>query len=311
MILPRPRRAVGRPWTRRVRVLPGWCLLALGWLGAAGCGGRPATEATSCSRIVALAPSAVEIVFALGLGPRVVGVGDYATFPPEVASLPHLGGLTDPSLERLVSLRPDLAVLLVSEGELAGKLGRLGIPTVVVGSDRLQDLFTAVSQVAAVCHVEAAGTAVGTRLESELAPVVTAARPRVFLAVDRRAGSLEEVLSAGPQSFLGELLERAGGSNLVADSPTAFPRVSLETVLARQPDLILELQFAAAGSDTVALGEQLAADWRAFPQLRAVAANRIRLIAGPEVLVPGPRLGRVYAAMVAALAGAAGPEGPQ
>lgn len=241
----------------------------------------------------------MEILFALGLGPRVVGVGDYVTWPPEAAGRPRLGGLFDPNLEAIVALRPDLAVVLPSEAELARHLGALGVEVLEVDSDSLADTEAAIADIAHRCGLDEAGRELVDSLRRELAPDPLPGTPRVLLSVEREPGHLEEVLSAGPGSFLDELLARLGAENVLADAPTPFPRVGLETVLGRRPEVIIELRSAPPGAEELA---ELQADWRAFPQLPAVRQDRLAVVAGSHTLLAGPRLPRLYAQLRAALA---------
>lgn len=270
----------------------GLALCEVFWLAAAvlGCGQSELTRQHP-RRIVALAPSSVEWLFALGLGGRVVGVGDYCTFPPEVEKLPRLGGLFDPNLEAIVALEPDLVVLLPSEDKLGGQLARLGIDSLTVGSDSLADVEAGVTAMAARNDVPAAGTELLARLRRELAPVASPTKLRVLISLEREPGRMSEILSAGPGSFVDELLTRAGAINLFADAGGPFPKVGLEAVLGRDPDLIIEL----ATEKDPERDQQLLADWQAYPMLRAVSAGRLEVIAGTHTVVPGPRLMELYA----------------
>ncbi len=267
-------------------------------LALAGCPGELAERAPE--RVVALAPSNVEILFALGLGDRLVGVGDYATYPPAAAALPKLGGLYNPNLEALAVLEPDLVVLLESEKDLAGRLGALDIPTVTVDSDSLADTEAAFRTLAERLGVAAHGEEVIATWKEALAPrpLPSGAPARVLISLDRPPGRLAELLSAGPGSFHAELLERLRATNLLTDAASAFPRVGLETIFARGPEVILEI---AGDERTPAEREALVADWAAFPQIPAVAAGRIYVIAGSHTVVPGPRLPQLYAEMAEAL----------
>jgi iron complex transport system substrate-binding protein len=276
----------------------GLASLGLASLGLAAllvaCGGEPSPRPPA--RIVALAPSAVEMLFALGLGERVVGVGDHSTFPPEAASRPRLGSLFDPNLERIVALAPDLAVLLSSQRELAGRLTRLSVPVLIVESDTLRQTEEAIAAIARRCGVPEAGERLLAELRAGLAPLEPPARPaapgpRVLLSLERQPGRLAEVLSAGPGSFYDELLVRLGAANVLADAGSAFPRVSLETALARQPEVIVEVQL---GPLAPAAAARLAEDWRGFPEIPAVAAGRVEVVAGDHALIPGPRLPLLY-----------------
>lgn len=242
-------------------------------------------------RILTLAPSVTEIAFALGLGDRIVGVGDYCRWPPEVESKPRLGGLFDPNLERIVRLEPDLAILLPSEGDLGEKLRRLGIDVLVVRNETLEDVEAAILDIARRCGVEAAGEKLLARLGQELKPLDLPGRPRVLLSIGRQPGQLSQILVPGPGTFLHQLLERLGAANVFADAPLPYPQVGLEEIVGRRPEVIVELQSQEV---PVAVTEGLRRDWEVFPRLPAIRNGRIHVVAGDYVLIPGPRLPLLY-----------------
>jgi iron complex transport system substrate-binding protein len=293
-----------------------WTITAAALAAAVACRAEPAARqppppaaGRPPARIATLAPSLTETAFALGLGDRVVGVSDYSAWPPEAAAKPHLGGLFNPDLERLLGLRPDLALLLPSQRDLAAKLGRLGVASLVVPTESLADVERAFVAVGDRCGRAAQGRELAARFRAALAPRPVArlggaaGRPlRVFLAAGREPGRLGNVLAAGPGTFLDELLTRLGGENVFADAPARYSQVGLEEVVARTPDAILELQ-----GDPLPEAERrrLIADWRSLPRSPAVAAERVAVIAGNYVLIPGPRLPRLYDEMAAALQRAA------
>ena len=247
-------------------------------------------------RIVVLAPSLTETLFALGLGPRVVGVGDFSHFPPEVRSRPRLGGLFDPNLEQIVALHPDLAVLLPSERDLGDKLSRLGIASLVVRNESLADVEHGFTAIADRCGVPETGRRLAAELHRGLAP-----RPprkgaplRVVLSVGRQAGRLTDLLVAGPGTFYDELLTRLGARNAFADAPVRYPQVALEEVLTRAPDVILEIREDLPSPAVV---RQLTTEWWGLPQLQAASRAQVFVLAGDYVVVPGPRLPRLYREM--------------
>ena len=252
-------------------------------------------------RIVAVAPSAAELLWARGLGDRVVGVGDYVSWPPQARALPKLGGLLDPRLETVAALRPDLAVLLPSERELGERLAALGVPVLEVPHESLADVERAAQAIAARAGVPAAGRRFAARWRRELAPSPLPRRASVVVVVTREPGALGRPLVAGPGSFLDELVTRLGMRNVFADAPIAWPQVALEEILGRRPDVIVELQ---ARPPTAAQAEALRRDWRAVPQVPAVRDGRIVVLGGDHALVPGPRLPQLYRELRAALAAA-------
>ena len=256
-----------------------------------------------------MAPSLTESLFAMGFGDRVVGVDDYSLWPPAAASKVRLGGLFNPNLERIVALRPDLAVLLPSERDIGVKLERLGIATLIVPAETLADVEKSFVAIAARCGDAAAGERAAAAWRTGLAPQPVPGAPRVMLCVDRQAGRLANLLAAAHGTFLDELLARLGGVNVFADAASRYPQVAMEEVVARAPQIILELRTEPAPPAVVAT---LIHDWNQLPSVPAVRDRRIEVIAGGFVLVPGPRLPLLYHRMRAALlvagraAGAAG-----
>lgn len=284
-------------------------LLAL--LMLLGCGGEAAGPAPSPGassppatgeRIIAIAPSSVEILYVLGLGEQVVGVGDWVRHPPQVETLPRLGGLFDPNLEEIVTLAPDLAVLLVSEeAQIGAQLRRLGVETLVIDSDSLADMDAAVRTVAQRCGVPERGEAFLATWKEALAPRPRqGAPPRVFLSLSREAGHLAEILSVGPGSYADELLTRLGAENVLADASIPFPQVGLEAVIARAPEVVIELYSGHPSPPQV---RALTEDWARYPQLPAVASGRVSVISGTHTMIPGPRLPQLYRELEAAIFG--------
>lgn len=264
-------------------------------------GAPPATRAPE--RIVVLAPNLTEIVYALGLGERVVGVGDYGDYPPEVREQPRLGGLLDPHMEAIVKLRPDLVVLLPSQQDVADQLAALGIGTLVVESeDTLEDIFGAVRRIAERCGVPEAGAALVQRLRRELAPRPLAGAPRVLVVVGRPAGTLGGLTVAGADTFYDQLLTRLGAVNVAAGSGMRYPQFDLETVVRAAPQVVVELQGAGLSDrEERALKE----DWSALDTLPAVRHECVKVVEGDFTFIPGPRLPRIYDALREAIASCA------
>lgn len=246
-------------------------------------------------RIIALTPSLVETLFALGLGDRVVGVGNYVFWPPEAAGKPRIGGLFDPNLERIVALKPDLAVLLPSERDLSTRLKPLGVDVLVVPDETLGDVAASFRTIARRCGVPAAGERLAAEWRAGLAPRPFPGRKvHVMVSVGRQAGRLGEVTVAARNTFYDELLTRMGAENVFADAPTRYPQVGLEEIVARKPDVVLELRSDPLTPEKAAA---IVRDWDALPQIPAVRDGRVKVIAGDYSMLPGPRLPRLYREM--------------
>jgi iron complex transport system substrate-binding protein len=255
----------------------------------------PPAAGRTPERLVVLAPNLTEIVYALGLGDRVVGVGNYGDFPPEVSDKPRLGGLLDPHLEAIVELAPDLVVLMPSQQELADRLAGLGIDALVVESeDTIEDILAAVRRIAGRCGVADAGAALTRRLRRQLAPRPLPGSPRVLVTVGRPQGSLGGLTAAGADTFYDQLLQRLGAVNVAAASRMRYPQLNLEVVVRAAPDVIIELQ----GTGLSARGRYgLPGDWKPLDTLPAVRHGCVTVVEGDFAFVPGPRLPQIYEAL--------------
>lgn len=230
-----------------------------------------------------------------------MGVGSFTTWPPRAAALPKLGGFFDVNLERVVTLRPDLAVLTASERDLGVKLRGLGVDTLEVGVETLAEVEASFHAIAARCGVPAAGRALATRWRTGLAPRRLPGAPRVLVSVGRAPGALSQLYVAGPGTFFHELLGRLGAVNVFTDAPVLYPQVGPEEVLARRPQVVLELRTDPAPPAVVA---GLRGDWKEMARLAGRAPPRVVVIAEDYAVIPGPRLPLLYARIAAALAGA-------
>lgn len=258
-------------------------------------GGPSAASKAPARRIIALTPSLVEALFALGLGDRVVAVGDYTRWPAEAVRKPHVGGLFNPNLERIVSLRPDLAVLLPSEKDLGAKLRPLGIDVLIVPDESLADVERSFHTIAERCGVPAAGDRLAAEWRAGLAlPPLPPPPLEVMISVGRPTGRLGEIVVAGRGTYLDELLGRLHAVNAFADSPTLYPQISVEEIVARKPDVILELR---ADPQTPAQAAALVRDWQPLSQVPAVRNGGVAVLAGTHVLIPGPRIPQFYREM--------------
>jgi len=276
-------------WQRRI--IAGLLGVAFGLVGCdrSDRGGEAVvTAGVAPERIIAIAPSVTEMLFVLGLGDRVVGVGDYAQWPPEVHTLPRLGGLFNARLEAIAALQPDLAVLLPSEERLIADLEKMDIEVLVVRSDTLEDVEEMALRIGERCGVEETAAAFVDEFRRDLAPKQRADSPAVLLSVTRQPGRLSDILVAGPDTFLNELLNRLGALNVMFDAPLSYPQVGLEEILIRQPDVVIELQATPGNS------EALRRDWVELSDQPSLSGLCVRVVSGDHVLLPGPRVPRLY-----------------
>ena len=243
-------------------------------------------------RIVSLVPSTTEMLFAIGGGDRVVGVSNYDHFPPEVEKIPRVGGLIDPNVERLSSLRPDLVVVYDTQLELKRQIGRAGIPIYPYTHRNLADITQTMRSLGARVGLKEAADALARQIEQRLAAigarVARLPRPKTLLVIGRDRGSLRNVDASGGYGFLHNLLETAGGADVLADMQRQSVMMSTEMILTRAPDVIIELHYGASIASANLDAERRV--WNAVPSVPAVKSGRVYLLVGDEFVVPGPRI---------------------
>jgi len=245
-------------------------------------------------RIVSLAPSLTETLFALGLGERVVGVTRYCAHPPEALELPKIGGYLDPSYEALLSLQPDLVVLIPSNDETERRLESLGVRVLQVDQHDVDGVLESITVLAAACGVPEQGAILRASVEERLKKVADriAGRPRpravVVVGHDVGGGVVRSVWAAGPDTFYDDVLRIAGGVNGVEKGLARYPELSREGLAAVDPDVVLDV---IAGLEDRGLElREIRDSWLALVELRAVREGRVEILDGDVMVVPGPRL---------------------
>jgi len=248
------------------------------YLGAARPRGVPA-------RVISLAPNLTEVLFALGAGGRVVGVTRYDDHPPEVLSLPRVGGFTDPSLEAILALRPDLVLCVPNAGnrQTMETVGRLGVPVLVLPAETLEDVFLAISTLGNALDRRPAAAALAADMRRRVAAVQARVRGRTRPAVLLVYGH-RPLIGAGAQTFADALIELAGGRNVLAGSAIRYPSLPMEEVLRLAPEVILDASMSAPASDAALAG------WARFSVLPAVRDRRIHVVDSALWFRPGPRI---------------------
>ena len=243
-------------------------------------------------RIVSLVPALTEMLFAIGAGPDVVAVSSFDTDPPEVRSLPRVGALLDPDTERILSLRPTLVVTYGSQTEVQKQFEKAGIKTYVYRHGGIETIVRTMRDLGAATGRRAQADRVALDLLARLNVVRTHVRgrskPRVLLVIGRQPKTLREVYVSGGRGFLHEILDIAGGTNVFADVARESVQPSNETLLARAPDVVIEVHAEGMFKTTSVADE--AAVWSALPSIPAVRNRRVHVLIGQYLVVPGPRI---------------------
>ncbi|MCJ7500857.1 helical backbone metal receptor [bacterium] len=269
-------------------------------------------------RIVSLAPSITEVLFKLDLGDRVVGVTRYCDYPPEAEDKPKVGGYFDVNYEMLLSLQPDLVILLAEHQDAIVRLEELGIRTLSVNHSRVEGILEAITTIAGRCGVKEKGEILRLDLETRISeiqkrflaqspsrsvvqsnspsalslskgvPASEVSFPRVLVAVGRLMdkGSGGEIFISGRDGFYDDLITLAGGVNAYREETLKFPALSGEGLVRLDPDVILEMVPDLAGE---ADREFLMDLWRGKKSVRAVQEGRVHILGEDYVVIPGPR----------------------
>ncbi len=246
--------------------------------------GREVTLTHAPERIVSMIPSSTETVCALDACDRLVGVDEASDYPARVRELPRLGNAYQPNLEGLVQLRPDL-VLVDQFSALADKLEALGVPVYAGTPQGYDAIFDTFALFGRLLDEEAAASRLTGRVRAAVGAVERATAgtdaPSVYVEIDNG------LYSAGPTSFLGQLIARAGGDNIVPARLGDYPQLEPEFVLAQDPDLIL-LADAPAGTTPASVAAR-----PGWATLTAVTTGRVIALSQTQVdelSRPGPRV---------------------
>lgn len=262
------------------------CLIAL--LCAAALHAQAAPQ-----RIVTLLPSLTETVCALGQCDKLVAVDDFSDWPASVTRLPHVGGLEDAHIEKIVSLKPDL-VLLAASSRAAGRLRALGVNVVAFEPKTIEDVHVALFDVAALIGARATAGRVWTQVNQDIAEAArTVPGSRKGARVYFEVGS--GPYGASEASHIGELLARLGAANIVPRSLGSVPKLNPEFVVRADPQIII-----ISARDVAEMRER--PGWRS---LRAVRTGQVCALDGADanvVMRPGPRLAEAARVLARCLA---------
>jgi iron complex transport system substrate-binding protein len=243
-------------------------------------------------RIVSLIPAVTEMLFAIGAGDRLVGVSAYDRYPPQVDRIDRVGGLLDPNVERILSLKPDLVIVYDTQDDLKQRLDRAKIPLYRYEHRALPDIMATLRSVGARIGLAERANHAAASMEADLEAIRRAAsrEPRVktLLVFGRDPGSLRNIYASGGYGFLHDMLEAAGGDDVFADTKQQSVQATTEMILARRPEVIVELHNGTSLKSTDLQRE--AAVWDALPAVPAVRNHRVHLLVGDEFVVPGPRV---------------------
>jgi iron complex transport system substrate-binding protein len=240
-------------------------------------------------RIISFRPNVTEILFSLGLGGKVVGVTTFCRYPPEAQKIEKIGGYFNRSLEKVLSLKPDLVVMVpdATTSKVQAALKHSGIEVLVVKADSITDVESAIRTIASKTGISNQGESLiqdmHRRRETLLKSVEELPRKKALMVIQRRP-----LIAAGGGTFLDDLLKDAGLENIAGASSLPYPHFSLETFIARAPEVIIDLDPSDAGDY-----------WSRYPSIPAVKNGAVARLP-PDLFVPGPRIPDALKALIGA-----------
>lgn len=243
-------------------------------------------SAEGYERIVSLKPGFTEILFALGLGEKVVGVTDYCKYPPEARKKPKIGGYSNPALEKILELRPDLVGMTpdTTPPKIESAIQRAGIETLVVKTNTLQDIYEAIQTVANRTGVPAKGSELVDTIKVQIhreQKRVPQTSKKGMIVIQR-----SPLIVVGSRNFLDDLMKIARIENIAGHSALPYPQYSMEVVLEQRPEVIVDIDPAPAGDF-----------WSRYASLPAVQSGSVFHLP-PDLFVPGPRVPETLAVLM-------------
>lgn len=246
--------------------------------------GREVTLPKPATRLIALAPHIVENTYSAGAGDLLVGAVSYADYPPEARKLPRVGSYQSWSLEGILQLKPDLVLLWASGNGLdrARSLERLGIPVYISEPRRLEDIPQTLRDIGQLTGRSTTAEPAAAELEQALAQLAERNRDKTSLSVLYQVWN-QPLQTLNGSHLISDVISLCGARNVFADAASLAPKISVEAVIARNPDAIV-----ASGMDE-ARPEWLD-EWLAYPQLRAVANNALFFVPPDYIQRPTARV---------------------
>ena len=241
------------------------------------------------ARIVSTAPNLTEILFALGLADKIVGVPLHSNYPPAATDKPKIGTFWEPNIEAVIDTKPQLVVTLAftQQKNLAQHLSRMGYNTLMVDIDKVDDFFQALETIGAATATEAKAAKLAADLRQNLIRLSELTKPlekiKVLWVIQR-----EPLRVAGTDTFINEMIELAGGTNAIGRTVHKYPPIGAEQVYACAPDVIIEPSVLK--EDLPTQRDTAMQYWQKFQAVPAVRNQRVYVIDGDIVSRLGPRL---------------------
>jgi iron complex transport system substrate-binding protein len=258
--------------------------------------GRRIYFAKPPAKIVSLAPSITEMLFAMEAGDQLVGVTDFCDYPPEASKKPKVG-YSNPNLESLAALQPDLVVAPNDflKPDAIVKLEQLKIPVFILADKNVEGIFSHIQTLGRIVGRSSKADTVAMQLRQQVATIQQRIQGMVPVRMLYVLNS-QPLITVGPGSFIDQLIGMAGGVNIAAKSAAPYPRLSMEAVLQEDPEVLV---FPVGKAEGISESEQQA--WRQWSTMTAVKRGRLHQISADWLNRPGPRIAQGLESLAAIL----------
>jgi iron complex transport system substrate-binding protein len=241
-------------------------------------------------RIVSLSPNVTEIIYGLGAWDRIVGVTMYSDFPPEAKTIPRVGGWVNPNLEAIVNLKPDLVIFMKDQDSIFGdNIRKLGLNTLSVDSNSsIKDIENSILQLGKVLKKEKEAESLAARIRSNLEEMSSKTsklpKKRVLFIVGRNPGTLEDIYVIGRDNYINELINLAGGENVVKSNRFAL-KIAKDALLSFDPEVIIEIAY-----DKTENRDSTIETWSTLKEISAIKNKEVHIVSSSELLHPSQRV---------------------
>jgi iron complex transport system substrate-binding protein len=233
---------------------------------------------TGSNRIISLSPHITEILYALDAQEELVAVTDYCLYPLNAQKKERIGGLLNPNIEKIVMLHPTILLGMPSHQKLNQELQRFNLSVLMMPNEKIVDVLETIDRIGLeIGHLKAANS-----LKENIENSLDSLR-----SISKSALPLRAMLIIGKDTYINEIWTILGGENVFADLPTRYATVNLETIITRNPDIIIEFRI---DEQHLVQRQEVTEEWKFLANLNSVKTKNIFLISGDHTLIPGPRL---------------------
>lgn len=242
-------------------------------------------------RIISLSPHITEIIYALKVDSSLIAVTDFCKYPKEAQDKEKIGGLINPNVEKIVSLKPTHLFGVPSHKNLNQQLEKFGLKILMLPNETLGDINNSISIISDTLNVKANGKqlneSINTTLEKLISDISNDSELKAMLVIGREKGSVKNITVAGPNTYISEIWQLMGGINIFDDLNAKYSTVNIEEIIKRNPDVIIELNM---NLDNGIMKNEVGEEWSYLSKVNAIKLQNIYNIGGNYALIPGPRV---------------------